>query len=481
MRNGARPALPLLAMILGAGLLGACRPVSQRVENTPPPGKPAPPRPGVESYSSVVDRVIPAVVTIRSQRRVRAPRQFPFPFPFSFGPSQRESQGEGAIQYGLGSGVIVTADGHCLTNHHVVDGAEEIRVELRDGRVMPARLLGSDAPSDLAVLDIDGNNLAVLPLGDSDAVRVGDVVLAVGNPLGVGTTVTMGIISAKGRTTGLSDGTFEDFLQTDTAINRGNSGGPLVNTNAELIGINSQILSPTGASIGIGFSIPSNMAHNVMDQLVRTGHVRRGQLGVSIQRVTPEMSAALGLKEARGQIINSVTAGGPADRAGLKRGDVIVALNGDPVEDGNKFRNKIATTAPGSEVTLTVIRDGNERKVTVKLGEFQMAEAGGDESPAAAQTGASGKLGISVVPLTPSLAAQLGVDRGASGVVVTTVDPEGPAGEAGVRTGDVLLEVNRKPVRSAADVTGAMSGSGPLLMLLDRKGQTFFVTVQPGS
>ncbi len=475
-----RRALPILATLFAAALLGACRPASQRVENTAPPGKPAPPRPGVESYSSVVDRVVPAVVTIRSQRRVRAPRQFPFPFPFSFGPSEGESRGQGAIQYGLGSGIIVTADGHCLTNHHVVDGAEDIRVELRDGRVMPARLIGSDAPSDLAVLDIGGNDLAVLPLGDSDAVRVGDVVLAVGNPLGVGTTVTMGIISAKGRTTGLSDGTFEDFLQTDTAINQGNSGGPLVNTNAELIGVNSQILSPTGASIGIGFSIPSNMARNVMDQLVRTGHVRRGQLGVSIQRVTPEMSAALGLKEARGQIINSVTAGGPADRAGLKRGDVIVALNGDTVEDGNAFRNKIATSEPGSEVKLTVIRDGNERQVTVKLGEFQMAEAGGNERPAA-HADTSGKLGIGVVPLTPSLAAQLGVDRGASGVVITTVDPEGPAGQAGIRTGDVLMEVNRKPVRSPADVTAALAGSGPLLMLLDRKGQTFFVTVQPGS
>jgi S1-C subfamily serine protease len=228
---------------------------------------------------------MPAVVTVRSDRRVRAAQQFPFfDDPFFrdfFGDRFRNAPRESPdmLQRGVGSGVIVSADGYILTNHHVIDGAEGIKVDLSDGRTLDAKVVGSDKPSDLAVLKINAGNLPVLPLGDSDKVRVGDVVLAVGNPLGVGQTVTMGIISAKGRQTGISNGSFEDFLQTDAAINQGNSGGALVNTTGELIGVNSQILSPTGGSIGLGFSIPSNMARNVMDQLTRTGKVRRGQLG----------------------------------------------------------------------------------------------------------------------------------------------------------------------------------------------------------
>src|SRR5579883_1251642 len=236
------------------------------------------------SYADVVARVTPAVVTIRSERRVRAPQQFPFAddpmlrefFGRQFGGRQPQAQPQ--VQRALGSGVIVSPDGYILTNHHVIDGAEDIKVELNDNRTVKAKVIGSDAPSDLAVLKIDASNLPVLQLGDSDRARVGDVVLAVGNPLGVGQTVTMGIISAKGRQTELSNGTFEDFIQTDAPINQGNSGGALVNTNGELVGINSQILSQSGGSIGIGFAIPSNMAKTVMEQLIKTGKVRRGQL-----------------------------------------------------------------------------------------------------------------------------------------------------------------------------------------------------------
>lgn len=329
---------------------------------------------GQKGYADVVDRVAPAVVTIRSARVMRAPQQFPFlddpAFRRFFGGRLPEGRSRGEVQRGLGSGVIVNTDGHILTNHHVVDGAEEIDVDLVDQRTFRAKLVGSDAPSDLAVLKIDASGLSVLPLGDSDRVRVGDIALAVGNPLGIGQTVTAGIISAKGRFTGLSNGSFEDFLQTDAPINRGNSGGALVNTSAELIGINSQIVSPSGGNIGIGFAIPSNMARGVMDQLVRSGHVRRGQLGVSISGITPDRAQQLGLKQLRGVLIQEVVRGGPAERAGMQRGDVVTALNGSPVIDSNSFRNHVAQSQPGSEVTLTVLRAGKEQQLRATLGEF---------------------------------------------------------------------------------------------------------------
>ena len=343
--------------------------------NNGPPSSTAVP---IVSFADVVSRVSPAVITIHSEMRVRAPQQYPFMddpmFRQFFGdrvPQQMPEQ----RRNGLGSGVIISTDGYILTNHHVIDGAEQIKVDLNDGRTLDAKVVGFDPPSDLAVLKIDATNLPVLALGDSDRVRVGDVVLAIGNPLGIGQTVTMGIISAKGRQTGLSSGSFEDFLQTDAPINQGNSGGALVSTNSELIGINSQILSPSGGSIGIGFSIPSNMARTIADTLVKEGKVRRGQLGIVVARPNSDAAKELGIKDIKGVVVTQVQPGSAAERAGLKKGDVITSFNGEEANDPNVFRNHIASTAPGSEITLTIQRSGREQRVTAMLGEYTPAPA----------------------------------------------------------------------------------------------------------
>jgi serine protease Do len=478
----------LASLIVGMALL-ACKGQGKSRFETPtaaqPPAITSASVAGYQSsYADVVSHVAPAVVTVRSTERVRPPQQFPFSddpfFRQFFGDRQPQQQPPQRVQ-GLGSGVVVNADGHILTNYHVIDGAVDIKVEMTDNRTYTAKVVGTDQPSDLALLKIDANNLPALSLADSDKVRVGDVVLAVGNPLGIGQTVTAGIISAKGRATGLSDGSFEDFLQTDAAINRGNSGGALVNTTGELVGINSQILSPSGGNIGIGFAIPSNMARAVLDQLLTSGKVRRGMLGVTIQAVSAELAASLNLPSARGAIVNSVQAGGPAEKAGIKMGDVITAFNGSPVIDNNNLRNMVASTKPGTEVTLTLLRDGGEKRVTVKLGELP-ARAGTQEQQEGDQdSGDTGKYGLTVEPLTPDLATRLGLKATDQGIVVSEVDPNGPAAEAQIQQGDVIQEVNRQPVRNTNEFRVALerSGARPALVLVNRRGRTIYLTLRP--
>ncbi|HKV35354.1 MAG TPA: DegQ family serine endoprotease [Pyrinomonadaceae bacterium] len=442
------------------------------------------------SYAELVSRVSPAVVTIRSTERARTAQQFPFMddprFREFFGDRlpQMQQQPQRPVQ-GVGSGVIVSPDGYILTNHHVVDGALEIRVELTDNRSFTAKVVGSDPPSDLAVLKIDAADLPTLSFSDSDKVRVGDPVLALGNPMGIGQTVTSGIVSAKGRSTGLSDGSFEDFLQTDAAINRGNSGGALVNTTGELIGINSQILSPSGGNIGIGFAIPSNMAKAVMDQLLKSGKVSRGMLGVTIQSVDADLASSLNLPAARGAIVTSVTAGGPAERAGIKRGDVVTAINNQPVIDSNSLRNQVAGMKPGSTATVTVARNGRDQNLQVALSELpsrQRPDADDEENSSNGNGPGvnNSRFGLRLQPLTPDAASRNGLDAGDQGLLVSQVDPSGSAASAGIKPGDLIQEVNRQPVRTFAEFSSAIqqSGARPALVLVKRRDAVIYVTLR---
>jgi Do/DeqQ family serine protease len=444
---------------------------------------------GRDSYADVVQLVAPAVVTVRVESTGKmSPTEFQGPpddffrrfFGQPFGETPQQQQPREFHQRGLGSGVIVTPDGYILTNFHVVGGADTVRVDLTDGRTFDADIKGTDQPTDLALIKIDAQNLPVLKLGDSDAVRVGDVVLAVGNPLGVGQTVTMGIISAKGRSTGgAGDGSYESFLQTDAPINQGNSGGALVNTKGELIGINSQILSTSTGNIGIGFSIPVNMAKSVMTQLREHGSVRRGQLGVTVQQMTSDLAKSLGLSEVKGAIVSSVTPDSAADHAGIERGDVITAFNGKPITNFNDLRNRVAEAGPSARSTVTVIRNGQERTFNVTLDEVSSEQSArnGSQPGGNSQTA----LGVSVQPLTPELADRAGVKPGTKGLLVQDVDPDGRAAEAGVQQGDVILEVNQQPVESADALRAALAKNAdrPVLLLVSRDGQNLFLTARP--
>lgn len=439
------------------------------------------------SYADLVSRVSPAVVTIRSTERARAAQQFPFmddPRFREFRDRFPQDQLPQPRTQGVGSGVIMSPDGYILTNHHVVDGALEIRVELTDNRTFTAKLVGSDPPSDLAVLKIEANGLPTIPMGDSDRVRVGDAVLALGNPMGIGQTVTSGIVSAKGRATGLSDGSFEDFLQTDAAINRGNSGGALVSSTGELIGINSQILSPSGGNIGIGFAIPSNMAKAVMDQLLKNGKVRRGMLGVTIQSVDADLASSLNLPAARGAIVTSVTPGGPAEKAGIKRGDVITAVNKHPVTDNNNLRNVVASMAPGSNVEVTALRNGRDQKFQVALAELPERERPETEATSSRDAAPGNeRFGLTLQPPSPEMASRHGLDADDQGLLVTRVDPASNAAAAGIRAGDLIQEVNRQPVKTFAEFNAAIqqSGARPALVLIKRRNNVIYVTLKPGS
>ena len=440
-------------------------------------------------FAPVVRKATPAVVNISTSKVVRSPvaRGGRSPMPFDdpilrdfFG--GRMPPGSGAPrdrrENSLGSGVIVSPEGYVLTNNHVVEAATEIKVVLSDRREFKAKLVGGDPMSDIAVLKLDQKNLPVLPLSDSSKVQVGEFALAIGNPFGLSQTVTMGIISGVGRG-GLGIEEIEDFIQTDAAINPGNSGGALINANGDLIGINTAILSGTGGNQGIGFAVPVNLARNVMDQIIKTGKVTRGWIGVGIQEVTPSMAKAFGLPSARGIAVTEVAPDSPAIRAGIQVGDVIVAVNGKEVNEANSLRNMIATTPPNSPVRLKILRSGQEREVSLKLGELPVDQKADRRGTPGEPEGILE--GVDVEPLTPEIARQLGVPSNVKGLIVSDVEPSSKAAAAGLRRGDVITEVNRKPVANISDLANGVrqSAGQTVLLLVQRGGGTRFIAIEP--
>ena len=496
VRRGTLAVMLVIAAALGVGLgsWGA-----NAVDLAKQPQVPAPPTPAVApmqttplqagrsapvvpaampvtdgSFAKVAEAVSPAVVNINTFARGGAGRtpieEFfgdEFLRRFFGGEPERQQQ-----QRSLGSGVIVDPSGICLTNAHVVERATDIEVVTAEGKKHKAKIVGLDKRTDLAVLRLQGG--APYPsaaLGDSDKIKVGDWVLAIGSPFGLQQTVTAGIISAKGRSIG--QGPFDDFLQTDAAINPGNSGGPLVNMSGEVVGINSAILSRSGGNVGIGFSIPSNMAKRIYTELATKGKITRGWMGVSIQELTPELAKSFGLKEPRGVLIADVVKDSPADRAGLASGDVLMEFDGKRVDTPQDLQKIVAATAPGRGVPVRVWRDKGERAFEIKLGETP------EETAQVVEPGNKGKsvLGLDTRPITPEIQRQLNL-RTSEGVIVARVEDESAAAEAGLQRGDVVREINRQRIRNMQDFERATQGIKPgdrVTMLLQRGPQPLYV------
>ena len=435
------------------------------------------------SFADLAEKVKPAVVNVSTSSTVTVPGN---PFHQFFGPGQegqndqfndffrhffKETPDKKMKQQSLGSGFITSKDGYIITNNHVVDNAEEIKVKLSDGREFKAKVIGRDQITDMALIKITdpAGNLPVLVLGDSEKMRVGDWVLAIGNPFGLEHTVTQGIISATGRVIG--SGPYDDFLQTDAPINPGNSGGPLVNLRGEVVGINTAIFS---GGQGLGFAIPSSLARSVTTQLMEKGKVVRGYIGVTIQSLTPELAKSFGLKEARGALVGDVVKGGPAEKGGVRIGDVITTFDGKKVQSSSDLPRMVAETPVGKTVDISVIRDGKERRLTLKVEELSK------EKIAAQSSAPVQSFGMKVDNITPQRRQQFGTEE-KSGVIVAGVEQGSLADTAGIQQGDVIREVNRKPVGNLEEYNEAIATSGKggtVLLLLKRDKQTFFVTLE---
>ena len=458
------------------------------------------------SFADVIEKASPAVVHIDSTRVVEASEQQQEGNPFGSDPFFKQFFGGRGNQTpraqresGLGSGVLISPDGYIMTNNHVVEKATTVKVTLLDKREFTAKVVGTDPQTDVAVLKISANSLPTLPFGNSDSARPGDIVFAIGNPFNFDNTVTMGIVSAKGRSLRDAPGKLENFIQTDAAINPGNSGGALINSRGELIGMNTAIITGGGGSpfgggsagnVGIGFAVPSNMAKQVMDQLVKSGKVSRGYMGVTLQAVRPDLVQSFGLKDTRGAIVGDVTPNAPGEKAGLKSGDVIVAIDGQQVQDSSDLTMKVTSHTPGSTASLDVIRDGKPMKIDVKLGtrptsvDFDQPdkkESSEDQDDSGDSAAKVTSYGISVQALTPEIAQQVGVPASTHGVVVSEVDQASPAADSlGLGQGAVITAVDRHPVSSVADFKRLMSQAGGkrVLLTINIQGRITFTTVE---
>lgn len=455
-----------------------------------------------DGFADLADKLLPAVVNISTTQTVTQrddmqdfDLQFPEGSPFEqffkdFMEQHRRAAPNGKAKKqkatSLGSGFIIDPAGFIVTNYHVIQDAEEITVILHDDTNMTAKVVGRDKKMDLAVLKVEPKKpLPAISFGDSDKARVGEWVIAIGNPYGLGGSVSAGIISARARD--INAGPYDDFLQTDAPINRGNSGGPLLNMDGEVVGINTAIFTPTGGSIGIGFAIPSNMAKSVIEQLKTTGHTRRGWLGVRIQLVTPEIAQGLGLSEPKGALVSGLTAGGPAADAKLQSGDVIVSYDGKDVTDMHRLPRLVAETEVGKTVPMTVIRGGKEVSLKVKIGELKAEEEDAKDPEPTEKTETRGvgtkvdELGLSVSTLTDGLRRKYEIDANTNGLVVQNVLPDGQAAEVGLTQGDVISEAAQHPVKAPKDLSEAakkaQKDGKPLLLLVDRKGEIRFVAI----
>ncbi len=432
-------------------------------------------------FAPILKPALPAVVSIISSRVVKTP-QSPFlnnPFFQQFFGGQLPRSPQHQREVGLGSGVIISPDGYILTNNHVIDKATDIKVMLADKRQFPGKVIGADPKTDIAVVKIAATGLPTIALGDSSMLQVGDYAFAIGNPFGVGETATMGIISATGRN-GLDIEDYEDFIQTDAAINPGNSGGALLNARGELIGTNTAILSGgSGGNQGIGFAIPINMAKYVMDQILKHGKVVRGYIGVGIQEITPALAKAFNIPAEKGALISNVDPNSPGAKADLRRGDVIIELNGQPITGPNDLRLKVATMAPGTTVHLKVLRNGESRDVSLNLGESPSSKNAGTTPGGSAES--SPMRGVQVDELTGDIRQQLGLKPDTKGVVVTEVPDGSPAADVGLQHGDVIEEINRQPVSSVSDYQQLVGQAGKqtLVLLVNRGGETAFLVVRP--
>ncbi len=469
-----------LAIILAVALVAAAGPAPAK-EKGPSPESTALLGKISDALADIAEAARPAIVNISTTSTVTMEESpygdmFNDPFFRRFFGDQFEHPGRKRSykSEALGSGVIVSENGYILTNNHVVKDAEEIKVILYDKREFKGKIVGTDPKTDLAVIRIHAKDLPVIKIGDSSKLKTGDIVLAIGNPFGLNQTITMGIVSAVGRSNvGIAD--FEDFIQTDAAINPGNSGGALVNTNGQLVGINTAIFSTSGGYMGVGFAIPTEMAKSVMDSIIKHGKVIRGWLGVSIQNLTPDLAKSFGIKQDKGALIAGVEKDSPADKAGLKRGDLVVGMEGKPVDDVTIFRNMVAGTEPGKKVTLTIIRDQKEQTVTVTLGEFHEKKV----KPKKVDYDNALK-GLTVEQLSASLREKAQLPEDLNGVLITAMADDSPA-QGVLQPGDVIVEVDQAEVKTLADYEKAASKikkHDTVLLLIYRGGATIYITIR---